>query len=268
MNYKAKVIEHLTNYKKVNFPGLPDGLYKKNNLPYSHILPDENKFENLLPKYRNDLAKYLIDNKVKPHKDFHHLNSSQAMCFNFFFPLYQERSLELVTDFLGLKDEKVNYESVCFEKDGLEAQYGRVPTSFDFYFETTSSKKIHFEIKYTEAEFKKAEINQSKFESVYSKHLKHINTDFHNPQQFFNNYQILRNLIHIGDNSYVVFIYPADNDKISNEATKVKTDFLTGNFHNHFHAETWETILKSISLSTTNSNLTTQFADFKNKYLV
>jgi hypothetical protein len=268
MNYTDKVKEHLTEYKKVNFPGLPDGLFKKNNLPYSHILPDANKFENLLPKYRNDLTKYLKDNKVKPHKDFHHLNSSQAMCLNFFFPLYFEQTLELITDFLELKDEKVNYETVCFEKAGLEAQFGRVPTSFDFYFETTSGKKIHFEIKYTEVEFGKAKVNQDKFESVYSKHLKHINTAFHNEQKFFDNYQILRNIIHIDEKSHVVFIYPADNDKISSKATKVKSDFLTSNFHNHFHAATWETMLKSISLSTTNPNLTTQFSDFKNKYLV
>jgi hypothetical protein len=59
MNYTNKVKEHLTQYKKANFHGLPDGLYKKNNLPYSHILPEEYKFENLLPKYRNDLTKYL-----------------------------------------------------------------------------------------------------------------------------------------------------------------------------------------------------------------
>lgn len=190
------------------------------------------------------------------------------MCFNFFFPLYRERPLELVTDFLGLKNEKVDYDTVCFEKDGIEIKFGRRPTRFDFYFETISEKKIHFEIKYTELEFGKAPVNSDKFDNVYSKFLKPLNASFHNSRKFFDNYQILRNLIHIDDSSWVIFVYPNDNEGISSGADKVKREFLVTNYHDHFFTATWEKLFESVSSSTNNTNLKKLFSDFKDKYLV
>ena len=267
MNFGNKTKEHLENYKISNFPGLQDGLWKKNKQPYPHILPENNKLDNLLPTYRAKLVKHIDGMKIKLHSDFHHLNSSQAMCFNFFFPLYYEQTLELVSDLLGFKDEKVIYDTVRFEKDGLEAQFGRRPTSFDFYFETTLGKKLYFEIKYTESEFGKAEINSDKFNDVYSKFLKPIRSSFHNPQQFFNNYQILRNLIHIDDNSFVIFVYPKDNEGVSKETDRVKTDFLLPSFHDNFFAVTWEKLFESVSNSITNKQLRVQLSNFKDKYL-
>lgn len=234
MNFSNKTKDRLANYKATNFPDRQDGLWKRNEQAYPHILPEDNKFDNLLPTYGDRLIAYLGKQQIKLHSDFHHLNSSQAMCFNFFFPLYQERTLEPITDFLGLANETVNYDTVCFEKGGLEAKFGRRPTSFDFFFETTSGKRLHFEIKYTESKFGKADINLDKFNTVYSKFLQPLNSSFHNSQPFFDNYQILRNLIHIDDVSFVIFVYPQDNDGVSNEANRVKTDFLISNYHDHF----------------------------------
>lgn len=267
MNFSDKTKSRLANYKTTNFPDLRDGLWKKNKQSYPHILPEDNKFENLLPTYKDRLIVYLDKQQIKLHSDFHHLNSSQAMCFNFFFPLYQERTLELITDFLGLTNETVNYETVCFEKDGLEAKFGRRPTSFDFFFETNSGKKLHFEIKYTEGEFGKANINLDKFDNVYSKFLLPLNSSFHSSHPFFDNYQILRNLIHIDDTSFVIFVYPQDNDGVRSGANRVKTDFLVSNFHNHFFAATWEKLFDSVSTTTTNTQIKAQLADFKLKYL-
>ena len=267
MNFRKKTIKRLEIYKAITFPDLEDGLWKKNNQSYPHILPENNKFDNLLPTYRNRLIAYLNEQQIKLHPDFHHLNSSQAMCLNFFFPLYQEQTLELITDSLGLANETVNYDTVCFETDGLEAKYGRQPTSFDFFFETTSGKRLYFEIKYTEDEFGKAEINSDKFDNVYSKFLKPINNSFHSSQLFFDNYQILRNLIHIDDNSFVVFIYPESNDGIRKGVNRVKADFLVSKYHDHFFTATWNDLFDSVLTSTTNANIKTQLVDFKNKYL-
>lgn len=267
MNFSDKTKDKLATYKATTFPDLGNGLWKKNKQPYPHILPEDNKFDNLLPTYRDRLIAYLDKQQIKLHSDFHHLNSSQAMCFNFFFPLYEKRTLELITDFLGLANETVNYDTVCFEKDGLEAKFGRRPTSFDFLFETTSGKRLHFEIKYTEVEFGKAKINSNKFDSVYSKFLKPLKSSFHSSQPFFANYQILRNLIHIDDNSFVVFVYPQDNARVSKGADRVKSDFLISNYHDHFFATTWDKLFDSVLNATTNINIKTQLADFKNKYL-
>jgi hypothetical protein len=267
INFHNKAKSNLTKYKKEHFPGLADGRWKKNNKPYSHILPEENKSDNLLPTYKNEFIDYLDKNDIKLHSDFHHLNSSQAMCFNFFFPLYREQKLEYVTDLLGLRNDTVNYNTVCFEKDGLEVEYDRRPTSFDFYFETKSGKKIYFEIKYTEYGFGKGKINLKKYEEVYSKYLRPLNSKYRNPQKFFDNYQILRNLIHISKNSFVVFVYPKGNNLISSEAIQVKTEYLTQSIHSHYYAITWEKLLENVPISTINSKLRTQLIDFKQKYL-
>lgn len=267
MNFSDRTKDRLASYKATAFPHLQCGLWKKNKQPYPHILPEDNKFDNLLTTYRDSLITYLDEQQIKLHSDFHHLNSSQAMCFNFFFPLYQERTLELITDFLGLTNETVNYDTVCFEKNGLEVKFGRRPTTFDFFFETTSGKRLHFEIKYTEGEFGKAEIDSDKFDSVYSKFLKPLNISFHSSQSFFDNYQILRNLIHIDDNSFVIFVYPQDNDGVSSGAARVKTDFLVPNYHDHFFAATWDKLFDCVSNPMTNTKFKTQLADFRNKYL-
>lgn len=267
MNFSDKTKDRLAIYKATTFPDLGNGLWKNNKQSYPYILPEDNKFDNLLPTYRDKLVDYLYKQQIKLHSNFHHLNSSQAMCLNFFFPLYEERALELITDFLGTANETINYDTVCFEKDGLEAKFGRRPTYFDFYFETTSGKRFHFEIKYTEGAFSKAELNSNKFDKVYSKFLKPLNISFHSSQSFFENYQILRNLIHIDDNSFVVFVYPQNNKGVSKGADKVKTDFLISNYHDHFFAATWDKLFGSISTSTTNANIKAQLTDFKNKYL-
>lgn len=267
MSFTEKVKEKLSKYKTAKFPMLQDGKWKKNKRAYPYILPKKNTLDNLLPTYKDAFVACLDKHEIKLHSDFHHLNSSQAMCFNFFFPLFYERKLELVADFLGLKNETVNYDSACFEKTGLETKYGRRPTCFDFYFETISGKKLYFEIKYTEGEFGKAKINTDKFDSVYSKHLTALNSQFHTAQMFFDNYQILRNLIHIDDSAYVTFVYPLENDGINIGVNKVKTEFLIPRFHNNFLIITWDNIFKNIKTKNLNDRLSNQFNEFQEKYL-
>ncbi len=272
MNYSDKTKKHLSKYKTNTFPGLADGIWKNNKKAYSHILPEDQRFQNLLPTYKDELIQYLDEKKIKLHSDFHHLNSSQAMCFNFFFPLYKKNALEVITDSLGLQNESINYSSVCFEKDGLEAKLGsKRPTSFDFYFETTSGKKIYFEIKYTEPEFgkdtqKSIEKRKKKFEKFYSNSLKSLNNLYHDSETFSSNYQILRNLIHVDDDSFVVFIYPQNNEGIKLGVERVKTDFLISSYHNHFFEICWENLFEFTSISVEDNEIKKQLNEFKEKY--
>jgi len=267
MDFSIKTKDRLAQYKATTFPNIGDGIWKRNKKTYSHILPEESKYDNLLPIFKDKLITYIGEQRVKLHPDFHHLNSSQAMCLNFFFPFYQENKLELITDFLGLKNDAVNYKSVCFEKVGLEAKFGRRATSFDFYFETTSGKKLYFEIKYTESKFGNGKINSDKFECVYSKYLNPLESSFHSSQSFYKNYQILRNLIHIAEDSYVVFIYPQDNSGIRSSADRVKREFLISNYHKHFFAVTWERLFESVLNWNDNTNIKLHLSEFSKKYL-
>lgn len=269
MNYRNRVLNHLKKYKRDNFLDIPNGTYRGKF--HEHILPKKLQEKNFLESYRNDILKSNLYDVSKLHTYFNHLNSSQAMCFNFFYPLYHERKLELVTNFLGIKNEEVNYETVCFEKDGKDGdKIKRRPTSFDFYFRTVSGKDIFFEIKYTEGEFGKAkddDEHKEKFKEIYSNHLLPLNQSFRSREKFFENYQICRNLIHIEENSFVVFLYPTNNKKVSEGANKAKTEILTTRFVGNFFSVTWETLFENIIHSVTEEKLKKQLTEFRNKYI-
>lgn len=272
MGYSETVRRKLSEYKTQKFPEFEDGIYRQRK--YRHILPKDKKFNNFLKPYREILKKYVEDKELKLHIYFHHLNSSQAMCLNFFYPLAKEQKLEIILDLLGFEEEIVDYETVCFEKDGLEKDDlgagNNRPTSFDFYFETKSGKRLFFEIKYTENGFGKAEIDAShekKFDVIYQKHLKPIHPDFRSKDIFLRNYQILRNLIHIDDNSYVIFLFPEGNETIQLEVNRVKTTMLGSAFRDHFFPITWEKILKKADIDWETDNMKKQISDFKEKYL-
>jgi hypothetical protein len=237
-----------------------------------HIFQKNRQENNLLEFYRYDLIKSELYDIQKLHTYFNHLNSSQAMCFNFFYPLYHERKLELVLNFLGMPNEKVNYTSVCFEKDGIDGDYSnkRRPTSFDFYLKTETENEIFFEIKFTENEFGKAKDDDEhklKFTEIYSKYLHSLNSNFHSRKMFFENYQICRNLIHISENSYVVFLYPAKNKSICKGAKKAQTEIVIDKYSNHFHSITWEALLEFVMKEVKEEKLSTQFIEFSKKYI-
>lgn len=92
MTYQKEIKDWLSEYKTTHFKGLEDGKWKRNKKSYSHILPDALKYDNLLPTYRDLFCKSNY-NSIKLHSDFHHLNSSQAMCINLFYPLIKRKNL-------------------------------------------------------------------------------------------------------------------------------------------------------------------------------
>ena len=60
-----------------------DGPWSRNSVSYPHILPVAHQNLNFLERYRSEMVAYLASEpSVKQHQDFHHLNSSQAMCLN------------------------------------------------------------------------------------------------------------------------------------------------------------------------------------------
>lgn len=271
MKYIDEIKQKLSYYKKEKYPELGDGIWKKNKQKYSHIIPETEKYYNLLPSYRDDLLKYIENENVKLHIDFHHLNSSQAMCLNFFYPLIIEQKLDIILEFLNLNGEQVEYGTACFEKDGIEKTFGRRPTIFDFYFETTSKRKLYFEIKYTENDFGKAKKDIehfSKFDKIYANFLKPLKNEFHSRDRFLENYQILRNLIHLNENSFVIFLYPKNNCKIKKVAENAKISMLQNDVRNNFFPLTWEEIHKHVKHVSVEYRLSNQFADFEEKYLM
>lgn len=273
MKYQDETKASLSDYKTTHFKGLENGIWKRNKKQYPHILPVDYWFENLLPNYRTELKDYISAQNVKLHPDFHHLNSSQAMCLNMFYPLFKEKKLDLIVKALKLDNDSVNYDSVCFEKESkIEKEMGHRPTSFDFYFRTNNGKEIHFEIKYTEQEFGKAKRDKEhfdKYESVYKKHCSAIDSKYCNCDSFLSNYQLMRNVIHVTNSSYVVFLFPANNIKINKQAEFAKSNLIKSGFQQNIINLTWEYLLGFIDSITLDSDkLATQITDFKDKYKI
>lgn len=258
-----------------HFSSVENGKWRNSEKDYPHILPKDKVKLNLLPKYRDSLSHYMEKNNktLKRHTYFHHLNSSQAMCLNFFYPLLKEKELDLILKAIGLENEEIEYSHACFEKESKVEKVGKNyrATNFDFYIETKTGKKVYFEIKYTEQAFGKVNpdnFHSDKFEKVYINNLDSIENEYSNKKAFLENYQILRNLICVSENSYVVFLFPNGNKKIKTQAELAKKEFLKGHLKNNLINLTWEELTYYTERSTKNTNIQTQLQDFKEKYNV
>tara|TARA_B100001971_G_C18089586_1_gene482763 strand:+ start:58 stop:930 length:873 start_codon:yes stop_codon:yes gene_type:complete len=234
--YSEKIKNHLSEYK---FRKLTESSGQWRGKNYTHILPKDQYKLNILEEIREDFWIYFTKNDITPHTNFHHLNSSQAMCFNLFFPLIKDdkklltyvihrilevrpannlKISEMDLNKAALLDEKflnINpINKVEFEKvlDPLEG------TNFDLYVELTMGKRVLFEIKYTENEFgsaKKDKRHLNKVDDIYMERLiPLINPEYLNYDFILKHYQIIRNLSFIDENTMVVFLYPKENEKL------------------------------------------------------
>ena len=240
--YVEMVKEHLSAYRKLTLK-LPEGTYKYDGVsrPYGHIIPKDKQEYNILEPIRPGFWKYAarpINSGGKPligslHRFFHHLNSSQAMCFNLFYPLISEKQLNRIPEILGIKTSGELEASFEFESK-KETGNGLRKTNFDFHLGGQKNNEIFFEVKYTEREFGKAEKDvghKKKFQSVYKKlasNAANYLADKCQDEDFFlSHYQLLRNLVHLSHNTFVVFVYPAQNKNIEQQAKEAKNNFLT-----------------------------------------
>lgn len=283
MGFEINIKEHLANYKQRMFPDATNGYWTRSNPPkelnYAFEPKDENL--NLLQDFKDEFLNYERDQKakIKRHIYFHHLNSSQAMCFNFFYPLLATHQLDYVTDYFGHKEE-IDYSSVCFEKESdIDNKGGRRPTNFDFYFRTLSGKQFFFEIKYTEQDFGKAPKDKEhlkqfaaehleKYNAVYKDRLNSIKPEYRSTDAFLNNYQIMRNLIHADKNAYVVFLYPGGNEKIKQSAVHAKSTFVADHVAANVYCAEWEDLYDFVAPKLNSTKLLNQYKEFREKYFL
>ena len=87
MSYQTALKKHLAEYKANRLGVREAGVYRKTGRAYQHLLPSNLRYLNLLESIRAEFREYLRHNPaIRLHPDFHHLNSSQALAFNLFFP--------------------------------------------------------------------------------------------------------------------------------------------------------------------------------------
>ncbi|GAP73480.1 hypothetical protein SAMD00024442_96_1 [Candidatus Symbiothrix dinenymphae] len=266
MNWNDSVKQHLGNYRTNVLNVTKRGKWE--NGEYEHILPSENQELNLLETYRDSFWKSKWKNmEFSPF--FPHLNSSQAMCLNFFYPLIEEKKIELLLEKLGIKGETVKYETVEFEKksdlDSTNAKFKK-HTSFDFYFET-NNKKFYFEVKYTEPGFGSEGEDAAhvrRYEAQYKELAQgkiRFKTD-DDCKEFLDNYQLMRNLMHVSDDSYVVFIVPKNNEEVCKKADEAP-NFVDEKYRDKVKVLYWDCLVEELQFEGT---LKTHFEEFKRKY--
>ena len=280
-NYAECIKKYLSVYKTEQFPTLQGGSWRGKG-GYKHILPGICGELNLLENYRDVFLNNDLSN-IKYHQYFHHLNSSQAMCINFFFPLIITEKLDILLGELGLTED-ILYDTAKFEKesniDDKNAikekipelqQKDTIPTSFDFYFETTK-KKLYFEIKYTEKEFGSAKKDLDKYKLKYEKIYQEAangKIQSNTEKIFLDNYQIMRNLIHVDNDSYIIFVVPEDNKSVYDQATEAKNSVMD-KYQDKVKTITWDRLYEIIEEHEHGfcKTLKKHFEEFKKKYRI
>jgi hypothetical protein len=208
--YKETMWGHLAEHK-VSALGIPsNGIWKINRVEYPHILPFEHQELNILEPYRTEFWEWFPKQEIKLHSDFHHLSSSQAMCFNLFFPFIAEskKYMQTLSQVFAANGviQNTQFEVVLNDHEA---------TNFDFCI--TADSRMLFEVKLTEDVFGGAtqdESHLSKFERVYLPTIAgKFKPEFCSSRVFLQNYQIMRNVWSLEPDTAdkLVFLVPKAN---------------------------------------------------------
>ncbi|MEK7434505.1 MAG: hypothetical protein AABZ74_15340 [Cyanobacteriota bacterium] len=267
MGFVEKIKKEMTLYKEKTLKIQEWGKWR--NEEFSHILPKDLSNLNLIEVYREECEKYLEINKIKFHQNFNHLNSSQALCFNLFFPfVIKDIPISVLFKTLNIKlDDKeafFEFEKIADKKEG---------TNFDFYIKT-EKRNIYFEVKYTENSFGKARNDENhikKFNDIYKRKLNGIvKEEYINQKEMFENYQLFRNISYLTENDIVIFVFPKNNIKVKKELKEFRNKLENKEFINKNIVEIEiENIIKGIKEETQKSNnIEIWIKQFTEKYIL
>lgn len=269
--FRSKVLDHMKKYKE-KFLRVKETV-SINGRSYSHILPEKYYEMNFSRDVKDKLvgSKYL--SSIHWHRYSHHLNSSQVMAVNFFYPLLKYRELDTLLMLMGIEDEIVYEPShISFSKiSEIEETQGR-KTCFDFHFKLKSGKEVYVMSKYTDGCYGKAldEEFTKKYEETYKPLLEKsgiIKEEFKTEKFFLENYNFMRSLVHLSEDSYLLVIYPRENWQIREKALKVEEEILNEGFKEHYIPVVWEDLLDHLIDKMRNYDVARFYESwFKDKY--
>ena len=269
--FRSKVLDHMKKYKE-KFLRVKETV-SINGRSYSHILPEKYYEMNFSRDVKDKLvgSKYL--SSIHWHRYSHHLNSSQVMAVNFFYPLLKYRELDTLLMLMGIEDEIVYDPShISFSKiSEIEETQGR-KTCFDFHFKLKSGKEVYVMSKYTDGCYGKAldEEFTKKYEETYKPLLEKsgiIKEEFKTEKFFLENYNFMRSLVHLSEDSYLLVIYPRENWQIREKALKVEEEILNEGFKEHYIPVVWEDLLDHLIDKMRNYDVARFYESwFKDKY--
>jgi hypothetical protein len=279
--FEELVKAHLTQYKINQLGNLDPGFHKRGECirSHSHILPREGQLLNLISQDCRDYVREAqMAKKLSLQTCFPHLNSSQAMCMNFFFPLIGNDTLlkAVLNDFLPMETDSDRIVQSVFEYDE-KIRIGNIAegTKFDFFTGFAGGARFYFEIKYCESSCGRAYRGSrnktdysGRFFSVYRELFKN-SLYFQNASpgidEFYRHYQLFRNLLYIRKpDDYAVFVYPGKRTDLSNGITEIMNRYSCENAI----LVTWEELLDSVLRhAKSNQQLVGYYVEFIKKYL-
>lgn len=265
-----KIKLHLADYKNNNIT-TECGKWQNDRF-YSHLLPETEIRKNLIDiSYKKNFDNLFLKMKEDLHIYFSSLASSQALCFNLFYPLSEEAEnrLDLINSHIS-KNATSEFEHVednSFEKYPIK----KGKTNFDFFIKD-GSKKFFFEIKYTEDTFGYvSEIDPThhqKFNDYYKNQLEIVAPKV-SERDFFNNYQLWRNICHVYENedsiNEVYFVVLKDRTDLIQDVEDAKKK-CNKIFKDHIHVLKIEELVKKV-LDEDNEALHNHYLEFFDKYL-
>ena len=215
--YKVSLCSHLGQYRENRLCVRQMGTWTNNGKKYAHILPEGLELLNILEDIRHEMQCYLAEHPdIKLHKDFRHLNSSQAFAFNVFFPYFRAGGHAACTlsSALGMDAGELVSEW-AFEQIQDEG------TNADVVWRTEGGDKVFCEVKLSEDEFGVAaddDRHRQKLQDTYLPRLRgRIAGELLDAEAFFKHYQLLRylSLIAQDEDSHLAILLPRANAALS-----------------------------------------------------
>lgn len=212
--YSDRLKEHLARYKRERLGVDGDGVWLNSGEAYPYILPQHLSRLNIIETIRSEFWRYFDAHRatLPLHKDFHHLNSSQAFAFNLLFPwMGSDRSQGELFAGLGLDPRAARAWAFEYMPDQAER------TTFDLHAEFTGGSRVFVEVKLTEDKFGGQVPNdghRDKLRDTYAPRLaSKVTPDSLEEAAFFPHYQLLRNVSHLDPNrgDILVLLLPRAN---------------------------------------------------------
>ena len=258
---RKKMIKHLIDYKENVLNDHSQGIYKSN--AYQHIFDSKEKNLILGKGYDKDLKDWMYSLEGELRDDFSYMTSSQAFAVNFFTPLIVEEQLEILTDcFEGLTFDEKSFEEVMDPDDEK--------TQFDFYASgKDNNSSFSVEVKYSENEFGYAledARHLDKFCRIYRERMFELTCVDEKDWQFFEYYQVWRNLIYtiVNRGQHICFLFPAFRNDLKQVLesiiSKCKEEYKA-----YFHIIIADDVVNKIIAG--ESNMKPYYEAFKQKYL-
>ena len=258
---RKRMIKHLIDYKENILNEHSQGTHRSNKYPHIFDAREKNLING--KGYDKELRDWMCSLKGELRDDFSYMTSSQAFAVNFFTPLIVEDQFNLLSD---------SFKDFVFHESGFEKVMdpNDEKTQFDFYAcSEDKSNSFSVEVKYSESEFGYANEDTrhlDKFSRFYRDYMAELTCVGEKDWQFFEFYQVWRNLIYtvINKGQHVCFLFPAFRKDLKQVLDSIILK-CKDEYKPYFHVIIADDIVNKIIAS--DSDMKPYYEAFKQKYL-